>query len=65
MASRLPAAGWFLGDREDDADRSREALADRGMTPRIPGQASPGKSARYDKRRYRRRDRIGIVFGRL
>ncbi|GGO28534.1 hypothetical protein GCM10010991_11520 [Gemmobacter aquaticus] len=35
------------------------------MRPCIPGWKSRGKAVRYDKRRYRRRNRIEIMFGRL
>jgi transposase len=34
-------------------------------TPIIPGRKSRGKAVRYHKRRYRRRNRIEIMFGRL
>ena len=37
----------------------------RGYAPCIPGRKSRGKAVRYDKRRYRRRNRIEIMFGRL
>ena len=47
------------------ADRFRDALNDKGIRPCIPGRKSPGKAVRYDKRRYRRRNRIEIMFGRL
>ncbi len=46
--------GWF-----------REALKDKGIRACIPGWTSRGKAVRYDKRRYRRRNRIEIMFGRL
>jgi transposase len=35
------------------------------MRPCITGRKSRGKAVRYDKRRYRRRNRIEIMFGRL
>jgi transposase len=31
----------------------------------MPGRKSRGKAIRHDKRRYRRRNRIEIMFGRL
>ncbi len=65
LVSSLPAADWLLGDRGYDADWFREALTDRGITPCIPGRTSRGKPIRYDKRRYRKRNRIEIMFGRL
>ena len=61
----LPAADWLLGDRGYDADWFREALVVKGITPCIPGRKSRDKPIKYDKRRYKRRNRIEIMFGRL
>ncbi|MBR9653587.1 IS5 family transposase [Thalassovita aquimarina] len=61
----LPRAEWLLGDRGYDADWFREALKDKGIKPCIPGRKSRGKPVKYDKRRYKRRNRIEIMFGRL
>ena len=61
----LPAAEWLIADRGYDADWFREALKDKGISPCIPGRKSRGKPVRYDKRRYKRRNRIEIMFGRL
>lgn len=52
-------------DRGYDADWFREALIDRKITPCIPGRKSREKPIKYDKRRYRKRNRIEIMFGRL
>ena len=65
LLSNLPEAEWLLADRGYDADRYREALQDKGITPCIPGRKSRGKPVKYDKRRYKRRNRIEIMFGRL
>ena len=43
----------------------REASQDKGIRPCIPGGTSRGKVIRYDKRRYKRRNRIEIMFLRL
>ena len=59
----LPAADWLLGDRGYDADWFREALVSMGITPCIPGRKSRGKTIKYDKRRYKKRNRIEIMFG--
>ena len=40
-------------------------MKDKGIRPCIPGRKSRGKTIRYDKRRYRRRNPIEIMFGRL
>jgi transposase len=65
LLSSLPAAEWMIVDRGHDADWFREALKDRGIRTCIPGQTSRGKAARYDRRRYRRRNRTAIMLGRL
>lgn len=61
----LPKADWLLADRGYDADWFRDALKDKGIRPCIPGRKSRGKPVKYDKRRYKRRNRIEIMFGRL
>ena len=48
-----------------DADWFREAFVDMSITPYIPGRKSRDKTIKYDKRRYKRRNRIEIMFGRL
>ena len=65
LLSSLPTADWLLGDRGYDADWFREALVDKKITPCIPGRKSRDKPVKYDKRRYRKRNRIEIMFGRL
>ncbi len=65
MLNSLPTADWLLGDRGHDADWFREALVDKKITPCIPGRTSRDKPVKYDKRRYRKRNRIEIMFGRL
>ncbi len=61
----LPSAEWLLADRGYDADWLRNALKDKGITPCIPGRKPRGRLVKYDKRRYKRRNRIEIMFGRL
>jgi transposase len=65
LLSSLPEADWLLADRGYDADWYREALQDKGIKPCIPGRKSRSKPVKYDKRRYKRRNRIEIMFGRL
>ena len=65
LLGSLPADELLLADRGYDADWFREALKDKGIRPCIPGRRSRGKAVRYDKRRYKRRNRIEIMFGRL
>lgn len=61
LLDRLPAAKWLIADRGHDAGRFRDALQDKGIKPCIPGRKSCGKTIRYDRRRYRRRNRITIT----
>ena len=65
LVASLPAANWLLGDRGYDADWFREALVDKGKPPCILGRKSRDKPVKYDKRRYIRRNRIEVMFGRL
>ncbi len=65
LLGSLPAAEMLLGDRGYDADWFREALKNKGIKSCIPGRKARGKAVRYDKRRYKRRNRIEIMFGRL
>lgn len=65
MLDSLPRAQWLLGDRGYDANWFRDALQARGVTPCISGRKSRKPILRYDKRRYKRRNRIEIMFGRL
>jgi len=55
----------LLGDRGYDADWFRDALEGKGITPCIPGQKSRNNAVKYDKRRYKSRNRIEIMIGRL
>ena len=61
----LPKAKWMLADRGYDADWFRDALEQKGIKPCIPGRTSRSLRVNYDKRRYKRRNRIEIMFGRL
>ncbi len=65
LLGSFPKADWLLADRGYDVDWFREALKDKGIKPCIPGQKSRGKPIKHDKRRYKRRNRIEIMFARL
>ena len=65
LLDSLPKADWLLADRGYDADWLRKALQDRGIKACIPDRKSRKKTVNYDKRRYKRRNRIEIMFGRL
>ena len=61
----LPDVDWLLADRGYDADWFREALKDKGIRACIPGRTQRKATVKYDRRRYKRRNRIEIMFGRL
>ncbi|WP_281281797.1 IS5 family transposase [Paracoccus gahaiensis] len=65
LLGNLPKAEWLLADRGYDADWLREASDDKGIQACIPGRKSRKKPVKYDTRRYKRRNRIEIMFGRL
>jgi transposase len=65
LLNSLTNADWLLVDRGYDADWFREALIDKKITPCIPGRKSRDKPVKYDRRRYRKGNRIEIMFGRL
>ncbi|SLN66920.1 Transposase DDE domain protein [Roseisalinus antarcticus] len=65
MLSSLPEVDWLRGDRGHDADWFGEALKGRGIRACIPGRKKRRKRVQYEKRRYGRRNRIEIMFGRL
>ena len=51
--------------RGDDADWYRDAVQDKDISACISGRRTRKKTVQYDKRRYKRRNRIEIMFGRL
>ena len=65
LLGSLPDVDWLLGDRGYDADWFREALQDKGIRACIPGRKQRKTPVKYDKRRYKRRNRFEIMFGRL
>lgn len=54
-----------MADRGYDADWLREAIEDKGIRVCIPSPKSRKKAVKYDKRKYKRRNRIEIMFGRI
>jgi len=65
QVSDYTGAAALLGDRGYDADWFRGALEAKGVTPCIPGRKTRTEPIRYDKRRFKRRNRIEIMFGGL
>lgn len=60
-----PKAQCLLGDRGYDANWFRDALQEKGIKSCIPGRKLRNEPIKFDKRRYRRRNPIEIMFGRL
>jgi transposase len=65
LMNSLPYADWLLADRGYDPDWFRCALVNKGTTPYILGHKSRKWTVKYDKRRYKRPNRIERMFGRL
>lgn len=57
LMNGLPDAEWLLTDRGYDADWFRNTLIGKGTKPCIPGRKSRKTTVKYDKRRYKRRNR--------
>jgi transposase len=62
--STLPKVKWLFADRVYDAEWFRKALQDKGIRPGIPDRKKRWTPVKYNKRRYKRRNRIEIMFGR-
>ncbi|ASP20075.1 transposase [Antarctobacter heliothermus] len=58
LLSTLPQVKWLLGDRGYDSDWFRAALQDKGTRACIPGRRLRKTPVKYDKRRYKRRNRL-------
>jgi len=65
LLDALPKAQRLLGDQGYDAASFRDTLQEKGITPCIPGRKARSKTVKYDTRRYKSRNRIECVFGRL
>ena len=65
LLGSLPKAEWLLGDRGYDADWFRNALKNKSVMPCLPGRKSRGEPIKHEKRCYKRRNRIEIMFRRL
>lgn len=61
----LPSAQWLLAVRGYEAAWFRDALQNKGIKPCIAGPKSRTKPVKYERRRYKRRNRIEIMFGHL
>lgn len=64
LMNGLPEAEMLLADLGYDADWFRETLVDKGTKHCILGRKSRKKTVQYDKRCYKRTNRIEIMFDR-
>jgi len=62
LLDSFPAAKWFVADRCYDAYWFRDGLVEKGISPCIPSKKSCTTPVSYDKHKYRRRNRIEIMF---
>jgi transposase len=65
LADRLPAARYLLADKAYDADHWRAWLKRRGIRAVIPNKINRKHPYPFAKRRYRHRNVIERMFGRL
>lgn len=63
LISSQPNVEWLLGDRGYYADWIREALKGKVIHACLPSRKQRKTAIRYDKRRYKRRNRIELMFG--
>lgn len=61
----LPDVNWLLADRGHDEDWFREALKGEGIRPCTPRRKQREQPVKNRKRRYKRRNRIEMMFARL
>jgi transposase len=65
MALPLPNPKALLADKGYDGDRFRESLLMRGILPVIPPRSNRKTPEHPDYRRYRDRNRVERMFGKL
>lgn len=65
LADHLPDARYLIADKGYDADHWRAWLVHRHIQPVIPNKSNRKMPHPFDVRRYRRRNVIERMFGRL
>ena len=65
LADHLPEARYLLADKAYDADHWRTWLKQRRILPVIPNKANRKQPHAFDRKRYRGRNVIERMFGRL
>ena len=61
----LPKIDWLLRDRDNAANWFQAALKDKGICAYAPGRTQCKIPVKYDKYRYKRHNRIRIMFEHL
>ncbi len=65
LSACLPRAKYLLADKANDADHWRDHLKARRIQPAIPNKSIRMRPHRFDKARYKGRNVIERMFGRL
>ena len=65
LLDALPRAKHMLADRGYDADWFRKGLKKRGISPCIPSRKNRKSPIPHDEERYKDRNKVEIMFGRL
>ncbi len=65
LSACLPRAKYLLADKAYDADHWRDHLKARRIQPVIPNKSNRTRPHRFDKARYKGRNVIERMFGRL
>jgi len=65
LSARLPRARYLLADKAYDADHWRQFLRSRRIVPVIPNKKNRKKPHPFNKARYKGRNVIERMFGRL
>ncbi len=65
LADRLPRARYLLADKAYDADHWRAWLQGRGIRAVIPNKSNRKMPFAFDAKRYKDRNAIERMFGRL
>lgn len=65
LRSSLPQVDWLFGNRGYDVRWSRDELEVKGIRACISATKQHNRPVKKNKRRYKRHNRIKIMFGRL
>jgi len=65
MLTALPEADTLIADRDYDSNWRREALAEKGVEPCIPGRKNRKEPIAYDEAIHKQRNLVERMFGKL